>query len=88
MENQKVKQIFEAVKNDDLKTFESLILSSSDLNICFGRFPLLSVCYLFDSLRILNKFEKYLISKSSYSIEIEPYEVYLKFKTKAKKSIR
>ena len=88
MEYQKSRQLFEAIKKDDLKTFENLITSNADLNICFGRFPLLSVCYLYDSVKILNKFEKKLFSKSAFDIHEEFFEIYLKFKTHAKKSIR
>ena len=47
MNEEKQKQIFEAIKNDDLNLFKSLVLSNSDLNLCFGRFPLLSLCYLY-----------------------------------------
>ena len=88
MEYQKSKQLFEAIKKDDVNTFEYLITSNADLNICFGRFPLLSVCYLYGSYRILNKFETKLLSKSAFDVHEEFFEIYLKFKTHAKKSIR
>lgn len=88
MDNQKAKQLFEAIKNDDINCFDKLVTTNSDLNICFGRFPILSVCYLYNSYRILSKYEKILFSKSSFEIYPEIYEIYLKFKTYAKKSIR
>ena len=88
MDSQSIKTLFQAVKNDDLKTFKSLILSNSDLNLCFGRFPLLSVCYLYNSYNILNKYEKYMLGIKTYNEVTEYIEIYLKFKKYAKKSIR
>lgn len=81
------KQIFDAIKNDDLKTFSSL-LPSEKLNISFGRFPLLSVLYLFESCKILKTVEKRIIRTSKFEEAPEFFDIYLRFKQRAKKCLR
>lgn len=88
MNEEKQKQIFEAIKNDDLNLLKSLVLSNSDLNLCFGRFPLLSLCYLYESYKILEKYEKYMFQIRSYNVTEEYFEMYSKLKSRAKKSLR
>ena len=88
MDNQKAEKIFDAVKKDNLKEFQSLIVSNSDLNICFGRFPLLSVCYLYKSYKILDKYEKQMMAVKTYTTVLSDYEIYKVFSKYAKKSIR
>ena len=46
MEKQELNLLFDAIVKDDLKSFSSIMISKSDLNICFGRFPILSLLYL------------------------------------------
>ena len=88
MEKEKALKIFEAIKSDDVKSFASFIASNSDLSLCFGRFPLLSTCYLFGSYKILNKFEKHLFKIVNFSKTDEIAEIYLKFKNVSGKLIR
>ena len=88
MNSEKIQNIFEAIKTDNLKLFSSLIESKNDLNFCYGRFPILSLCYLFKSFCILNQYEDTLLNVRSYNIVDEQYEMYLEFKKYAKKSIR
>lgn len=88
MEKVELNQLFEAIKKDDLKSFSSLMLSKSDLNICFGRFPILSLLYLYGSYKILDKFEKWLLPIHNYNVVEENYDAYLKFKRYAKKSLK
>ncbi len=88
MEKLELKILFEAIKKDDAKSFSSIMLSNSDLNICFGRFPILSLCYLYGSYKILEKYEKFLMPIHNYNVVDEYYEIYLKFKSKAKKSLK
>lgn len=87
MESLDYRQIFEAIKNDDLKLFSSL-LPSEKFNIRFGRFPLLSVLYLFESCKILNAVEKKIIRVSKFEEVPECFDIYLEFKKKAKKCLR
>lgn len=88
MNSEKINNIFEAIKTDNLKLFGSLIESKSDLNYCYGRFPILSLCYLYKSYSILNQYEDTLINVKTYTLVDEHYEMYLEFKKYAKKSLR
>lgn len=88
MENEKARQIFEAIKNDNLKEFSSVFDVQENSNLSFGRFPVLSVMYLFGAYSILSKYEKYLIRVGNFVETYEPFEIYKKFKTKAGKSLR
>jgi hypothetical protein len=88
LEKIKARQIFEAVKKDDLKSFSSLLTEPSDLNVCFGKFPLLSVMYLFESWNILSVYEARLLRVSKFEFQDEFFEIYERFKRKAKKSLR
>lgn len=88
MEKQNLRKVFEAIKSDDLKSFTSLMLSKSDLNISFGRFPILSLCYLYKADAILNVYERYLTPINKFEIVPEYFEIYRKFKKHAKRSIR
>ena len=58
--------IFDSIKNDDLTLFSSLIESNE--NLCYGRFPLLSICILYNSKKILKKYKNKLINIEKYNI--------------------
>ena len=88
MERQELNLLFEAIKKDDLKSFSSIMISKSDLNICFGRFPILSLLYLYGSYKILEKYEKFLLPIHNFNVVEEYYDAYLKFKKHAKKSLK
>ena len=88
MERQELNLLFEAIKKDDLKSFSSIMISKSDLNICFGRFPILSLLYLYGSYKILEKYEKFLLPIHNYNVVEEYYDAYLRFKKHAKKSLK
>ena len=88
MEQERAQKIFEAIKKDDLKLFSSLLTSPQDFQICYGRFPLLSICYLFESYKILSVYENRLLSVNRFEKIYEPFEIYKKFKQKAKRCLR
>lgn len=88
LENEKALKIFEAIKNDDLNMFSSLLTNAQDFQICFGRFPMLSVCYLFESYKILSRFENRLLAVNRFDKCEEYFEIYKKFKSRAKKCLR
>lgn len=81
-------KLLEAIKKDDLKSFSLLMPTNADLNLCYGRFPILSLLYMYSSFKILSKFEKFLLPIHNFRIVEERNELYKKFKTRAKKSIR
>lgn len=88
MENSVAEQIFNAIVHDNVKDFEKCIQSDANLKIRFGRFPLLSVLYLFKSYSILNKFENKLFKIKDFEEQFEPFEIYQKFKKYAGRSLR
>ena len=88
MEREKLTKLYEAIKSDNEKLFTSFMLSKSDLNICFGRFPILSLCYLYKSYKILLKYEKYLMPINKFDVVPEYFQIYKDFKRYAKKSLR
>ena len=40
-------KLLDAIKKDDLKSFDMLMPTNADLNLCYGRFPILSLLYLY-----------------------------------------
>ena len=81
-------QIHEAVVKDNLAEFKKFVKSNSDLSFSYGRFPILSLCYLYGSYKILEKYEKFMLGLSNYTDADEFSEDYLKFKEVAGKSVR
>lgn len=81
-------KLFDAIKKDDVKSFTFLMPTNSDLNLCYGRFPILSLLYLYSSFKILAKFEKKLMSIRSFNVTQEKFEMYKKFRKVAGKSLR
>ncbi len=88
MVRENVRGIFDAIRGDNLKQFATLIVSNSDLNLCFGRFPMLSLLYLFKSYKILNRYEKLMLPISNFKYVEEFGECYVEFKKRAGKIIR
>ena len=88
MEREKLEELFASIKEDNLKSFSSIMLSKSDLNIRFGRFPILSLLYLYNSSSILSKYEKLLMPIKKFEEVFEPFDAYKKFKLYAKKSLK
>lgn len=78
--------LYNAIKEDNLQAFSSLVVKNE--NICFGRFPLLTLCYLYNSKKILKKFSKQLLNIKNYKVVEEYYQIYKDFKTKAGRTLR
>ena len=81
-------KLLEAIKRDDLKSFCLLMPTNADLNLCYGRFPILSLLYLYSSFNILTKFEKVLMPIHNFKFTNERLDVYKEFKKFARKSLR
>jgi len=89
MDLELLQKIFLAIKEDDLEFFsETVSARRSALNLCFGRFPVLSCCYLFSSEKIISAYELELINVATYNRVIEFSEIYSAFKSHAKKCLR
>ena len=88
--NNKYLNLFEAIKLDDLVTFSVLIENESDkiFSTSFGRFPMLSVCYLYNAKKIVTMYEDRLIKIGNFVRVYEPFEIYDKFIKLSKKSFR
>lgn len=89
MESAVLSKIHQAIKDDNLKEFDQLITQKL-LCLCLGRFPLLSLCYMYQSVLILGKYEKQLqgITSQNYIQDSEPLAIYPDFKALAGKSLR
>ena len=81
-------EIFNAIKADDIKSFETHVSKGAVLNISFGRFPILSLCYLYNAKKIIAKYEDRLLSISTYTRVEENLEMYTLFKQKAGRMLR
>ncbi|MDR1939907.1 MAG: hypothetical protein LBQ40_03845 [Clostridiales bacterium] len=90
MNEQKAKRIYSAVRRDDAKTFADLVRDKDELSLCYGRFPLLSLCYLYRAKKIIGLYEDKLdaVSASEYVFAAEPLEAYQKLKAAAGKALR
>ena len=82
------KQLLDAIQKDDLTSFTFLMQNQSDMNLCIGRFPILSLLYLYSSFKILSKFEDRLTPIHNYRVESEPVSIYKDFRKVAGKSLR
>ncbi len=56
------RKIAEAVEKDDVKAFSSLV-GEETFSFLFGRFPILSLCYLFGAKRIVKAYEDKMIKE-------------------------
>lgn len=82
-------EIYIAVKNDDVREFSRIVGGRrSLLALCYGRFPLLSVCYLFNSRKIIAKYEKQMLNVGEYTFTDEYEGIYKEFRKYAGKSLR
>lgn len=82
------KQLLDSIKKDDIKSFTFLMQDNADFNLCIGRFPILSLLYLYSSFKILAKFEHRLMAIHNYRVESEPLSIYKDFRKVAGKSLR
>ena len=80
------KSIFEAIKSNDLILFASKIKGNE--NLSFGRFPILSLCYLYNAKKIITYYEKQLCKITQYKVTIEYFEIYKMFRNFAGRCLR
>ena len=74
-------KLLEIIKQDDLTAFCTLIENEpSILYVSLGRFPLLSICYIYNSKKIVNKHKNQLNKINNYKKEFEPFVLYKDFK--------
>lgn len=77
-----------AIVSDNKKEFDKLISTDKErLNVCFGRFPLLSACYLVGANKIAAAYERKLLPLFKFEDVGEYCDFEKVFLKKAKKSI-
>ena len=79
-------KIINSIKADNLMDFSQLVKDNQ--NLCFGRFPILSICYLYGAKKIIKSYESKLCQIKEYKIVDESFEVYNKFKQFAGRCLR
>ncbi len=82
------KKIRSAVIKDDVKSLKNLLVSKECFALSFGRFPLLSLAYLYGANKVVYHYEHALNEVDGYVVVDEEPEDYLLFKKKAGKSLR
>ena len=75
-----------AIQQDNLSLFSANC--KGNLNLRFGRFPLLTLCYMYRARKILSKYKKELWQVKDYVATKEPFDCYNKFKDLAGRTLR
>lgn len=78
--------ILKSIKSDDLVSFATLTKGKN--NLCFGRFPLLTLCYMYGAKKIIKHYFDTLCKIKIYEFVNEPFEAYKKFKFLAGRVLR
>jgi len=86
MSNVDIETIYQSIKEDNLALFSAYIEGKE--NLSFGRFPILSICYMFEANKIISKYKVLLGNISKYQRIDEPFELYKKFRECAGKTLR
>ena len=79
-------QLFESIKSDNLVVFSDI--AQNCLNLCYGRFPILTLCYLYNAKKILKQYKDKLLKIRIYAFAPEKFEMYKKFKSIAGRCLR
>lgn len=80
--------LLNAIISDNVTTFASLYDAYDISSISFGRFPILSLCYLYGSNKILSKYQECLLQIEEYVLLPEPHILSIKLRTFSKKALR
>ena len=75
-----------AITQDNLSLFSANC--KGNLNVRFGRFPILTLCYMYRARKILSKYKKELWQVKDYQVAKEPFEFYNKFRNLAGRTLR
>ena len=81
-------KLLNTVKKDDIKSFKSMMRDTNLGNLRMGRFPVLSLLYLYGARRILSAYEEGFLKISNWENVGEPIEVSQLFAKKAGKCLR
>lgn len=78
--------LFDAIRQDDLALFSSLVEGNEDVS--YGRFPLLSLIFLYEAKRLEKVYKDVLCKVSNFRYIPEYYTITRVFKKKAGRAIR
>ena len=81
-------KLFQALRKDDIKEFKSCMETNYCGSLRLGRFPVLSVMYLYNSRRLLRAYEKKFLKHNSWQDVGEPPELGARFRGIAGKCLR
>ena len=81
-------RLFQALRRDDIKEFKSCMETNYCGSLRLGRFPVLSVMYLYNSRRLLRVYEKKFLKHNSWQDVGEPPELGARFRGIAGKCLR
>lgn len=81
-------RLLQAVKKDDVKAFHALMETARCGAYRLGRFPVLSLLYLYRARKILSEYEESFLKITNHEPLREPVEVSKKFTAKAGKCLR
>ena len=85
--NETLSRLLDAAVKDDVKAFDE-VYDRKTRNVCYGRFPLLDVLYLYGSRKLLSVHREELIKETRYEIAEEPWWLYRRFASCAGKALR
>lgn len=88
MQQTSEESLLQAIKKDDIKAFDALMEKARCGGYRLGRFPVLSLLYLYKSRKILSAYEESFLQITSFEVLREPVEVSKKFSAKAGKCLR
>ena len=82
-------ELFEAIKNDNVEVFTNCVRDGRGvLSLKFGRFPLLSLLYLYGASKIAQQYAGRLYAVTDYIEAVEPVEAYNKFRALCGRALR
>lgn len=81
-------ELFNIIKRDDLKAFNSRMEKTSCVSYRYGRFPVLSVMYLFGCKKLIKAYEKQLLNAQAVKNLHENAEIFFAFNKRAGKCLR
>lgn len=87
----KIEELFlllDLIKKDQEQEFTQIIEKNRAYNIRFGRFPLLSLFYMYDSKKLIKKYKNRLFKLNEFIEEIEISQIYIDFKNLTKRCLR
>lgn len=87
-QTQDAENVLAAIKKDDVKAFGALTEGGRYFSLCFGKFPILSLCYLHGATKILWKFERRLLKVDEFAPTFDDIDSYTLFKRRAGRALR